>query len=83
MSALPIVCNFEDGCILTLVTVDTAFTMDAVADAAAEHFAGRMLPLQQGRTMRIRLQDGRPLSRNLTVEEAGWVALDTIEIFYE
>lgn len=84
MSALPVVCNFEDGCILTLVTVDTAFTMDEVADAAAEHFAGRMLPLQPERTMRVRLQDAKaPLLRALTVHEAGWVPLDTIEIFYE
>lgn len=83
MSALPIVCNFEDGCILTLVSVDTDFTMDAVAEAAAEHFAGRMLPLQPGRTMRVRLQDGQPLPRRMRVSDAGWVALDTVEIFYE
>ena len=84
MSALPVVCNFEDGCILTLITVDTAFTMDQVAQEAAEHFAGRMLPLKPDRTMRVRLQDGTaPLPRALTVRQAGWVYLDTIEIFYE
>ncbi|MGH8595846.1 MAG: toluene-4-monooxygenase system B family protein [Gammaproteobacteria bacterium] len=84
MSALPLVCNFEDGCILTLVTVDTEFTMDQVAAEVAEHFVGRMLPIKTERTMRVRKQDTeKPLPRTLTVQQAGWVSLETIEIFYE
>ncbi len=84
MSALPVVCNFEDGCILTLITVDTSFTMDQVASEAAEHFAGRMLPRYPGRVMRVRLQDvPAPIAREETVARAGWVRLDTIEIYYE
>jgi toluene monooxygenase system protein B len=84
MTSLPVVCNFEDGIILTLITVNKDFTMDQVAEEAAEHFAGRTLPLQPDRPMRVRLQGAENLlPRDLTVEEAKWVPLDTVEVVYE
>ncbi|MGH8518215.1 MAG: toluene-4-monooxygenase system B family protein [Panacagrimonas sp.] len=84
METLPLVCSFEDGCILTLVPVDVESTMDAVASTVAEHFAGRMLPLQPQLTMRVRKQgDTAYLPRDLRVRDAGWTALTTIQIGYE
>jgi hypothetical protein len=84
MDMLPLVCSFEDGCVLTLVPVDVNATMDDVAASMAEHFAGRMLPAQSGRTMRVRLQgDSAFLPRDLLVRDAGWKPLDTIQIAYE
>lgn len=84
MQTLPLVCSFEDGCILTLVPVDTGATMDEVARSVAEHFVGRMLAPQPSKVMRVRLQGGNGfLPRNLRVEDAGWQPLTTIEIAYE
>ena len=77
-------CNFEDGIILTLITVNKDFTMDQVAKEAAEHFAGRTLPQEIDRLMRVRLQGAENLlPRDLTVEQAKWVPLDTVEVGYE
>jgi hypothetical protein len=84
MDPLPLVCSFEDGCILTLVVVDAGASMDGVAAAVAEHFVGRMLPPQPGRTMRVRLQGSREfLPRALLARDAGWKPMTTIEIGYE
>jgi toluene monooxygenase system protein B len=84
MDALPLSCSFEDGCILTLVVVDRAGTMDDVARTVAEHFVGRMLPAKPGRIMRVRLQgETEFLPRELRVSDAGWVPMTTIQIAYE
>lgn len=84
MAALPVVCNFEDGCILTMVSVDTEDTMDRVAEKVAEHFVGRMLRPKPGRVMRVRLQDGEAFfERSAKVSDLGWTQLTTIEIAYE
>lgn len=84
MEMLPLVCSFEDGCILTLVPVDTSGTMDDVARNVAEHFVGRMLPVQPGKTMRVRVQgDTEFLPRDLRVCDAGWRPMTTIQIGYE
>ena len=84
METLPLVCSFEDGCILTLVPVDVDGTMDEVASTVAEHFAGRMMPLYPDRTLRVRKQgDEAFLPRDLRVRDAGWTALTTIQLGYE
>jgi toluene monooxygenase system protein B len=84
MAALPVVCNFEDGCILTMVSVDTEDTMDQVADKVAVHFVGRMLRPKPGRVMRVRLQgEGTFFERTARVAQVGWTPLTTIEIAYE
>ena len=83
MDMLPLVCSFEDGCILTLVPVSVDGTMDDVAAACAEHFVGRMLPLKPHLTMRVRQQgDVEFLPRDLRVRDAGWTALTTIQVGY-
>lgn len=84
MATLPLVASFEDGCILTLVPVDVDGTMDDVATAVAEHFAGRMMPLYPQRTLRVRKQgDSDFLPRELRVRDTGWTALTTIQLAYE
>jgi toluene monooxygenase system protein B len=84
MEMLPLVCSFEDGCILTLVPVAVDGTMDEVAATVAEHFAGRMMPLQPEKTMRVRKQgDTLYLPRDLRVRDAGWTPLTTIQVGYE
>lgn len=83
MDMLPLVCSFEDGCILTLVPVPVDGTMDDVAAACAEHFAGRMLPLKPHLTMRVRLQgDVEFLPRDMRVRDAGWTPLTTVQVGY-
>lgn len=84
MDMLPLVCSFEDGCILTLVPVPVDGTMDDVAAACAEHFAGRMLPTKPHLTMRVREQgDTAFLPRDMRVRDTGWKQLTTIQVGYE
>jgi toluene monooxygenase system protein B len=84
MDTLPLVCSFENGHVLTLVPVPVDGTMDEVAAACAEHFAGRSLPLFPNLTMRVRKQgDTEFLPRDLRVRDAGWVPLTTIQVVYE
>lgn len=84
MDMLPLVCSFENGCVLTLVPVPVDGTMDEVAAACAEHFAGRMLPLYPHLTMRVRKQgETEFLPRELKVRETGWTPLTTIQVGYE
>jgi toluene monooxygenase system protein B len=84
MEMLPIVCSFQDGCVLTLVPVPVEATMDDVAEACAEHFVGRMLPRYPDLTMRVRKQgDSEFLPRTMRVRDAGWPPLTTVQIAYE
>lgn len=84
MDMLPLVCSFEDGCVLTLVPVPVDGTMDDVAAACAEHFAGRMLPIKPHLTMRVREQgDTEYLPRDMRVRDTGWKQLTTIQVGYE
>jgi toluene monooxygenase system protein B len=81
---LPLVCSFEDGCILTLVPLDTDLTMDEAAASIAEHFAGRMLPRRDDAPMRVRRQgDEQFLPRDMRIRDAGWALFDTIQVGYE
>ena len=84
MDMLPIVCSFENGCILTLIPVPVDGTMDEVAATCAEHFVGRMLPRYPHLTMRVRKQgDTAFLPRDLKVRDTDWVMLTTIQVAYE
>jgi toluene monooxygenase system protein B len=84
MDMLPIVCSFEGGCVLTLIPIPVDGTMDEVAAACAEHFAGRKLSRYPDLTMRVRKQgDADFLPRDLKVRETGWVPLTTIQVAYE
>lgn len=84
MTTVPLVVNFEADFVLQLVSVESDFTMDQVAEAAAYHSLNRRVKPQPGRTLRVRLQDGDgPLDRDTTVEKAGFQVLETIEVYYE
>jgi hypothetical protein len=81
---LPLVCSFEDGCILTLVPLDTDLTMDEAAEAIAEHFAGRMLVRRDDAPMRVRAQgDEAFLPRDMQIRDAGWQLFTTVQVGYE
>ena len=83
MSTIPIVVNFEDHFVLTMCEVDSALTMDGVAEFVAPNFVGRFQRPRPEQTMRIRLQDGEALPRDMTVKDAKWVKYDIVEVFYE
>lgn len=84
MDMIPLVCSFEDGCVLTLVPVEVDATMDEVAAAMAEHFAGRMLVARPDETLRVRVQgDADYLPRDLRVRDAGWPPMTTVQVGYE
>ncbi len=84
MSTVPLVVNFEKDFVLQLVPVESDFTMDQVAEAAAHHSLNRRVKPQPGRTLRVRLQDGKePVGRETTVEDAGFQVMETIEVYYE
>lgn len=84
MDTIPLVCSFEEGCVLTLVPVPVTATMDDVAAAMAEHFAGRMLMPRPDQALRVRAQgDGAFLPRDLRVCDTGWTPLTTVQVGYE
>lgn len=84
MDTIPLVCSFEEGCVLTLVPVPVDSTMDEVASAMAEHFAGRMLVTRPGQTLRVRAQgDAAYLPRDLRVRDTGWPPMTTVQVGYE
>ncbi len=84
MTTVPLCVNFESDFVLQLVPVESEFTMDQVAEAAAHHSLNRRVKPQPGRTLRVRLQDGEsPFDRESTVEQAGFQVMETIEVYYE
>lgn len=83
-STVPLVVNFEGDFVLQLVPVESHFTMDQVAEAAAHHSLNRRVKPQPDRTLRVRIQDaGSPVERGTTVEAAGFQVMETIEVYYE
>lgn len=84
MDTIPLVCSFEDGCVLTLVPVNVDATMDEIAAAMAEHFAGRMLLARPDQTLRVRMQgETEFLPRGLRVRDTGWPPMTTVQVGYE
>ncbi|NOZ65415.1 MAG: toluene monooxygenase [Alphaproteobacteria bacterium] len=84
MTTVPLCVNFESDFVLQLVPVESDFTMDQVAEAAAHHSLNRRVKPQPGRTLRVRLQDGdAPFDRDATVEQSGFQVMETIEVYYE
>lgn len=83
MSQVPLVVNFEGDFVLQLVGVDSAFTMDEVASAAAVHSVGRRVKPRSEGILRVRRQDDtQPLSRTQTVAQAGLEPMETIVVFW-
>lgn len=83
MSAVPLVVNFEGDFVLQLVGVDSAFTMDEVAKAAAAHSVGRRVRPRSEGVLRVRRQDDdKPFDRSKTVEQAGIEPMETIVVYW-
>ena len=84
MNPVPLVVNFEADFVLQLVPVESDFTMDQVAEAAAAHSLNRRVKPRPGRTLRVRIQDTDvPLGRDVTVADAGFREMETVEVYYE
>jgi hypothetical protein len=85
MNNFPVVCGFEGDYGFKVLMIERSSTMDEVCAVAAEMLAGVVVPLVAS-TERLRVKlpgaDG-PLAPGLTVAEAGFVELETIEIYRE
>ncbi len=84
MAGIPLVVNFERDFVLQLVGVDSAFTMDEVAKAAAVHSVGRRVKPRPEGILRVRRQDEeQPFPRSQTVESAGLEPMETIIVYWQ
>lgn len=83
MSQVPLVVNFEGDFVLQLVGVDSAFTMDEVAKAAAVHSVGRRVKPRSEGVLRVRRQDdAEPFLRTQTVAQAGLEPMETVVVYW-
>lgn len=84
MALFPLTSNFQGDFVLQLLPVDTEFTMDQVAAAAAHHSVGRRVAARPGSVMRVRKQGSKePLSRTMTVAKSGLLPMECIEVTWE
>ena len=85
MSNFPVVCGFEGDYGFKVLMVDRSSTMDDVCAVAADLLAGVVVrPVALTERLRVRLPDAtEPLPPTLTVAEAGFIELETIEIYRE
>lgn len=84
MALFPLTSNFQADFVLQLLPVDTEFTMDQVAAAAAHHSVGRRVAPRTGAILRVRPQGSQaPLPRNMKVSDSGLRPMQCVEIFWE
>jgi toluene monooxygenase system protein B len=84
MAAVPLVVNFEGDFVLQLVGVESASTMDQVAQAAAVHSVGRRVKPRTTGVLRVIRQDARaPFPRGQTVADAGLQPMETVVVFWD
>lgn len=84
MALFPLTSNFQGDFVLQLLPVDTDFTMDQVAAAAAHHSVGRRVADRPGVVMRVRPQGSQtPLPRKMKVAESGLLPMQCIEVVWE
>jgi toluene monooxygenase system protein B len=84
MALFPLTAKFQGDFVLQLLPVDTEFSMDQVAAAAAHHSVGRRVAARPGQVMRVRRQGaGEPLSRDVKVAESGLLPMECIEVVWE
>lgn len=85
MSNFPLVCGFEGDYGFKVLMVERSSTMDDVCAVAAEMLAGVVVrPVAATERLRVRLPEAEvPLPGDLTVEAAGFIELETIEIYRE
>jgi toluene monooxygenase system protein B len=84
MALFPLTAKFQGDFVLQLLPVDTEFSMDQVAAAAAHHSVGRRVAARPGHVMRVRKQGAQtPLSRTTTVADSGLLPMECIEVVWE
>jgi len=83
MAVFPIHSNFEEDFVIQLIPVDTADTMDEVAQKCAHHSLHRRVKPKAGKILRVRKhEDGTLFPRNLKVSEAGLRPTETLDIIF-
>lgn len=79
MALLPLQGMVRGDFVVHLIPVDDQDSMNAVADKIARHTLGRRLPLTTEQ-LRVFTADGRELTPDSTVVEAGLQPLDVLEV---
>jgi hypothetical protein len=85
MSKFPVVCGLEGDYGFKVLMVERTSTMDQVCAVAAEMLGGVVVrPIAPTERLRVRLPGAdAPLAPGLTIAEAGFMELETIEIYRE
>lgn len=84
MALFPLTSKFQGDFVLQLLPVDTDFTMDQVAAAAAHHSVGRRVAPRPKHVMRVRRQGSKePLPRAMKVAESALLPMECIEVYFE
>jgi toluene monooxygenase system protein B len=84
MALFPLTSKFQGDFVLQLLPVDTDFSMDQVAAAAAHHSVGRRVAPRPKHVMRVRRQGANePLPRTMKVAESGLQPMECIEVYFE
>lgn len=81
MATVPLQAAFRGDFVTLLVFVDDTDTMDVVARKVAHHVINRRLPPENLR-MRVRYNQ-QVLSPEQTVAQAGILAMNFVEVFYD
>lgn len=84
MALFPLTAQFQGDFVLQLLPVDTDFTMDQVAAAAAHHTVGRRVAARLGHVMRVRPQGATAaLPRDVKVIDSGLRPMECIQVLWE
>jgi len=84
MALFPLSAKFEGDFVLQLLPVDTDFSMDQVAAAAAHHSVGRRVAARPDHIMRVRRQGASsPFSRGMKVSASGLMPMECVEVIWE
>lgn len=83
MSSFPLVCNYEGDYGMKLLVVDTADTMDAVADRARKALVGVVVRAPRPTAvLRVRRHgQADPLPRTLKVGEANFIQMEAVDVY--
>lgn len=83
MSSFPLVINFEGDYGMKVLLVDPDATMDDIARIAKDNLVGVVLkPLPPNTILRVRRHgDHQPLAGSLKVRDAGFVKMETVDIY--
>ena len=83
MSSFPLVINFEGDYGMKVLLVDPEATMDDVARIARDNLVGVVLkPLPPNTILRVRRHgESQPLASALKVRDAGFVKMETVDIY--